>query len=181
MVGLVYGYLPDEFDSNIHIKNKQEYMEFWKQWKDFYMKRIYKIDFSKTKNKIKIKLDKLPYEKEWNDYITQNQEDYDVYSDEFKIEKKYKFKRDLITSNLGIEVKPYGHPMLSNFIVCNPSYIFSVELSIIKPINIKKLSDVTPSLSRNLIRFLVDMGAKESDIKCDWYLINNNSYYTMIS
>lgn len=146
------------------------------------MKRVYKIDFDiHKKNVISDKIDKLPYEKEWNNYVSENKENFEVYSDEFKIEKKYKFKRDLITSNLGIDVKPYGHPILSNFIVCDPSHIFSVELSTIKPINIKELSDDTPSLNKKIIRFLIDMGAKESDIKCDWYLVNNNSYYTKIN
>jgi len=197
MIGLVYGYLTDEFDSDIHVRNRSEYRDFYENWKDIYMKRIYKIDFDLNLTELRTpdfkeklaklrdienKLNKLPFEIEWENYTMEEyKDDYDVFSDEFKVAIKYKFKRDLITSKLNIEVKPYGYPDLCDYIVCDPSYLFSVELSDIKAIDIHTLPKITPDLNSKITKFLVEMGAKAKDIKCNWYLVNYNSYYTKIS
>ena len=197
MIGLVYGYLTDEFDSDIHVKNRCEYRDFWKNWKDIYMKRIYKIDFDLTLTDLKTpdfkeklaklrdienKLNKLPFEIEWENYTMEEyKDDYDVFSDEFKVAIKYRVKRDLITSKLNLEVKPYGYPDLCDYIVCDPAYLFLVELSDIKAIDIHTLPKITPDLNSKITKFLVEMGAKAKDIKCNWYLVNYNSYYTKIS
>ncbi len=196
MIGLVYGYLTDEFNSNIHVRNKCEYRDFWENWKDIYMKRMYKIDFDLNltnlrtpdfKEKlaklqdIESKLNKLPFEIEWKNHITKNKEYYDEFSDEFKIEIKYRFKRDIIISKLNIEVKPYGYPELCDYVVYDPAYLFSIELSNTKAIDIQTLPKITPELNSKITKFLIDMGAKEKDIDCNWYLVNFNSYYIKIS
>lgn len=178
---MVYGVLVDENSVMVHERAKLTYSEFWNSWKDIYMKHLYGIDLNhiQTPNNVK-KISKLDGDYEWNRWYVAFSEDFDTYSDTFKIQREYEFKRDLILKNLDINVMAYDYPVYPNYIIYIKSSMFKVDTKNLCAVDIDIINQNMRSWKTEIINFAEKLGLNKTEINPQLYLINFNSYYAQM-